>query len=100
LLSKRQVRSKTASYPKAGDCRAGEHAGAGISADSAYQASQRVSLPSPDKVRAGAAPGLRFQKCSISWNAALAWRTDGGKPEIEAKALGSSQAWLEMRYNF
>jgi hypothetical protein len=97
LLSKGLVRSKTASYPKAGDCRAGEHAGAGIGDDSIYQASQRVSLPPRDKVRAGAAPGLRFQGCSISWNAALTWRIKGGRPEAEAKAPGSSQAWLEMR---
>jgi hemolysin activation/secretion protein len=61
---------------------------------------ERVNLPSPDKTRSGAGLGLRYQDGPISWNAALAWRIQGGVPEADAKTSENPRIWVEMRYAF
>jgi hemolysin activation/secretion protein len=59
-----------------------------------------VNLPSPDKTRSGAGLGMRFQSGGISWNAALAWRIQGGVPEADAKTAGAPRVWMEARFAF
>lgn len=59
-----------------------------------------VSLPSADKTRSGAGLGMRYQDGSISWNAALAWRIQGGLPEGDTKTADQPRVWVEMRYAF
>ena len=59
-----------------------------------------VNLPSPDKTRSGAGLGMRYQDGPISWNAALAWRIQGGLPEADAKTAGNPRIWVETRYAF
>ncbi len=59
-----------------------------------------VSLPTADKVRSGAGVGMRYQDGPITWNAALAWRIQGGVPEADAKTADQPRVWVEMRYAF
>lgn len=60
----------------------------------------RVFFPVADKIRSGAGLGLRYQSGGFSWNVALAWASEGGKPEADGKTPGDPRAWLEARYAF
>jgi hemolysin activation/secretion protein len=57
-----------------------------------------VNLPSADKTRSGAGFGMRYQDGPISWNAALAWRIQGGVPDVDTKTADKPRIWVEMRY--
>lgn len=59
-----------------------------------------VSLPSAEKTRSGAGLGMRYQQGAINWNAALAWRIQGGVPEGDSKTADQPRLWVEMRYAF
>jgi hemolysin activation/secretion protein len=61
---------------------------------------ESVNLPSPDKIRAGAGMGVRYQTGPLSWNAALAERTAGGVPQADTTTAGHPRVWLEIRFAF
>lgn len=61
---------------------------------------EQVNLPTADKKRAGAGLGIRYLDGSISWSAALAWRTNSISPEADTKTAGAPRVWLEARYAF
>lgn len=59
-----------------------------------------VNLPSPDKTRSGAGFGVRYQDGPISWNVALAWRIQGGVPDVDVKTADKPRIWAELRQAF